>query len=586
MPLEGCPPQPGAPAVAGRLLERSKGKDTTTGHWELMGIVTPTAMPTYPHGFPHDVIDPFMHKTGRGVLGNKPASGTDIIQELGEEHQKTGKWIVYTSGRLRLPDRRPRGHDPARGALRGLQDRARDPDRQACGRARDRPSLHRRAGELRAHAEPPRLLARAAAAELPLARPRRRPQGARRRQDQRHLRRAATSTSRSPTKSNVDGINKTVELLQQLDERLRLRQPRRDRHALGPPQRPRQLPPLPAGLRPAARGHPRGAPAGRPADHHVRPRLRPDDAVDRPLAGARAPARVRGGPNAQGVSARGGVRRRRRDRERLARRQGSGPRHPRHADPRSRESPGTTRSSSSGSTPARNGSKRNQTTATDRNAVGPDARDVAVDGGPRGDARSASSTSAAGRASSPSGSSDELGVTVVAVDSLRRGWSSLHASPRSRRPPRRRAVADRSTTSVRLRRGRVDALPRARTSTAGSRARARPAAGRTARRGHERAAIICRSSGSSAARITAALVRRRRTARRCSRATSHASSAATSSGRRSFPDASAVREFVGSYERGVPLADRVPASRAAVRRPLDARRVFVADEAVTSARRS
>src|SRR5829696_4549628 len=96
-PLEGCPPQTGAPAVAGRLVERSKGKDTTTGHWELMGVVTPQAMPTYPHGFPHDVIDPFMHKTGRGVLGNKPASGTDIIQELGEEHQRTGKWIVYTS---------------------------------------------------------------------------------------------------------------------------------------------------------------------------------------------------------------------------------------------------------------------------------------------------------------------------------------------------------------------------------------------------------------------------------------------------------------------------------------------------------
>ncbi len=96
-PLEGCPAQPGAPAVAGRLLERSKGKDTTTGHWELMGVVTPTPMPTYPHGFPHDVIDPFMHRTGRGVLGNKAASGTEIIQELGDEHQRTGKWIVYTS---------------------------------------------------------------------------------------------------------------------------------------------------------------------------------------------------------------------------------------------------------------------------------------------------------------------------------------------------------------------------------------------------------------------------------------------------------------------------------------------------------
>src|SRR6476659_7369934 len=97
LPLEGCPPQPGAPAVAGRLFERSKGKDTTTGHWELMGVVTPVAFPTYPHGFPDDVIDPFMNRTGRGVLGNTPASGTEIIQELGEEHQKTGKWIVYTS---------------------------------------------------------------------------------------------------------------------------------------------------------------------------------------------------------------------------------------------------------------------------------------------------------------------------------------------------------------------------------------------------------------------------------------------------------------------------------------------------------
>ena len=96
-PLDGCPPQPGAPAVAGRLIERSKGKDTTSGHWELMGVVTPQPMPTYPHGFPFEVIDPFMHRTGRGVLGNTMASGTEIIQELGDEHQRSGKWIVYTS---------------------------------------------------------------------------------------------------------------------------------------------------------------------------------------------------------------------------------------------------------------------------------------------------------------------------------------------------------------------------------------------------------------------------------------------------------------------------------------------------------
>jgi phosphopentomutase len=95
--LEGCPPMAHAPAVAGRLFERSKGKDTTTGHWELMGIVTPVAMPTYPHGFPFEVIEEFAHRTGRGVLGNKAASGTEIIEELGEEHQRSGKWIVYTS---------------------------------------------------------------------------------------------------------------------------------------------------------------------------------------------------------------------------------------------------------------------------------------------------------------------------------------------------------------------------------------------------------------------------------------------------------------------------------------------------------
>ena len=95
--LEGCPPQPGAPAVAGRLMERSKGKDTTAGHWELMGIVTPVPLPTYTHGFPFGVIEEFAHRTGRGVIGNRAASGTEIIQELGDEHQRTGKWIVYTS---------------------------------------------------------------------------------------------------------------------------------------------------------------------------------------------------------------------------------------------------------------------------------------------------------------------------------------------------------------------------------------------------------------------------------------------------------------------------------------------------------
>ena len=71
--------------------------DTTTGHWEMMGIVTERAFPTYPDGFPEDVIEAFSAATGRPVIGNVAASGTEIIQRLGEEHQRTGAWIVYTS---------------------------------------------------------------------------------------------------------------------------------------------------------------------------------------------------------------------------------------------------------------------------------------------------------------------------------------------------------------------------------------------------------------------------------------------------------------------------------------------------------
>ena len=79
------------------MAERSAGKDTTTGHWEMMGVVLDHPFPTYPDGFPPEVIDAFADAIGRGVLGNKPASGTEIIKELGSEHLATGRPIVYTS---------------------------------------------------------------------------------------------------------------------------------------------------------------------------------------------------------------------------------------------------------------------------------------------------------------------------------------------------------------------------------------------------------------------------------------------------------------------------------------------------------
>jgi phosphopentomutase len=79
------------------MAEASAGKDSVTGHWEMMGIVLDKAFPTFPHGFPQEVIDRFARETGRGVLGNKAASGTAIIDELGPEHMRTGALIVYTS---------------------------------------------------------------------------------------------------------------------------------------------------------------------------------------------------------------------------------------------------------------------------------------------------------------------------------------------------------------------------------------------------------------------------------------------------------------------------------------------------------
>jgi phosphopentomutase len=82
----------------GRATERSAGKDTTTGHWEMMGIRLDRPFPLYPRGFPPEVIEPFERSIGRDVLGNVPASGTEIIERLGEEHLRTGRPIVYTSG--------------------------------------------------------------------------------------------------------------------------------------------------------------------------------------------------------------------------------------------------------------------------------------------------------------------------------------------------------------------------------------------------------------------------------------------------------------------------------------------------------
>lgn len=96
-PLAGLSAVDHPAGAYGKCALASPGKDTTTGHWEMAGIILKKPFPVYPHGFPPEVMEPFEEQIGRKTLGNKPASGTEIIQELGEEHQRTGWPIVYTS---------------------------------------------------------------------------------------------------------------------------------------------------------------------------------------------------------------------------------------------------------------------------------------------------------------------------------------------------------------------------------------------------------------------------------------------------------------------------------------------------------
>ncbi len=96
-PIPGLAPEVSATAAHGIAQPASAGKDSTAGHWEICGVLLKKAFRTYPKGFPVPLLDEFARRTGRGWLGNKAASGTAIIDELGAEHQRTGKWIVYTS---------------------------------------------------------------------------------------------------------------------------------------------------------------------------------------------------------------------------------------------------------------------------------------------------------------------------------------------------------------------------------------------------------------------------------------------------------------------------------------------------------
>jgi len=95
--VRGTPPVGSPKASHGLMVERSAAKATLAGHWEMMGLALEDPLPTYPRGFPEEILSRFQRETGRGVIGNRPASGTEIIERLGPEQEETGAWIVYTS---------------------------------------------------------------------------------------------------------------------------------------------------------------------------------------------------------------------------------------------------------------------------------------------------------------------------------------------------------------------------------------------------------------------------------------------------------------------------------------------------------
>ncbi len=296
---------PGAPAVAGRLLERSKGKDTTTGHWELMGIVTPEPMPTYPHGFPFEVIEEFAHKTGRGVIGNKAASGTEIIQELGEEHQKTGKWIVYTSAdsvfqiaahEETIPlDELYAPAQVARGILTGPHAVGRVIARPFTGEPGNYQRTPNRHDFSLLPPQPNYLTQiRAAGAKV---------HGVGKIRD---IFAGQDIDEFQTTKSNVEGINGDRGAPEDARLGAHLHEPRGDGHALGPPQRPGQLRAAasrtstagcPTCSRRCARAISSSSP---PTTAATRPRRRPTTRASTRCSSATSPGRNAGGRNHDG----------------------------------------------------------------------------------------------------------------------------------------------------------------------------------------------------------------------------------------------------------------------------------------------
>ena len=193
------PPRPRAASAKAPRIRPARTPRRATGKWRASGCRR--RFPVYKHGFPRELIEQFERAIGRKTLGNKPASGTEIIKELGEEHVRTGFPDRVHVRRQRLPDRRARRRDPHRRALSHVRDRAQDAGRPASRRPRHRPAFHRHAGKFPAHRAPPRLRRRAAAPDAARRAGRARRSRVRRRQDSRHLQRARSRRITSPRRT-------------------------------------------------------------------------------------------------------------------------------------------------------------------------------------------------------------------------------------------------------------------------------------------------------------------------------------------------------------------------------------------------
>ena len=292
--LDGMPADTGVDGAWGKMLPASAGKDSTTGHWEIAGVHLEKPFPTYPKGFPKDVVDEFSKRTGRGVIGNVVGSGTDVMDEFGAEHARTGSWILYTSADSVFQIAANEAVIPleelyaACQTARDMLIPPHDVSRVIARPFEGQPGSFKRTTNRRDYSiEPPgeTLLDALKAAGVPT-------NGVGKVDDLF----AGRSIKSRHTASNAEGIDLIRAWIEGDDEWATIRQPSRFRPVVRAPQRRGGVLQLSAGVRLRPPVTHRRTQKGRSAVHHRRPWQRPHDNIhrSRPGNGAAARHRARG----------------------------------------------------------------------------------------------------------------------------------------------------------------------------------------------------------------------------------------------------------------------------------------------------